>query len=97
VKSDRELSGSAPLRVAGDRGARTTSARRYPCWSPLIRGAAAGSLLICACAIGAGCASAPILATYTQADLEAICDRNGGWWRGRDLIRGFCEYQGPQP
>jgi hypothetical protein len=54
-------------------------------------------LLTGACVIAAGCAGAPIAPTYTQAELKSICDRNGGWWRGNDLVGGFCEYQGPQP
>jgi len=40
----------------------------------------------------AGCAGLPQGPTYTQAELRAICERRGGWWRG-DLIPGFCEYQ----
>jgi hypothetical protein len=31
-------------------------------------------------------------ATYTEAELKAICERRGGWWRG-NLIPGYCEYQ----
>ena len=30
--------------------------------------------------------------TYTEAELKAICERRGGWWRG-NLIPGYCEYQ----
>jgi len=47
--------------------------------------AAAGGLV-------AGCASMPQGPTYTEAELKAICERRGGWWRG-NLIPGYCEYQ----
>ena len=30
--------------------------------------------------------------TYTDAELQAQCERRGGWWRG-SLIPGYCEYQ----
>ena len=43
-------------------------------------------------AVLGGCAGLPQGPTYTQAELRAICERRGGWWRG-DLIPGFCEYQ----
>ena len=52
-----------------------------------------GALL--AAAAGAaltGCASMPQGPTYTEAELKAICERRGGWWRG-NLIPGYCEYQ----
>jgi hypothetical protein len=39
-----------------------------------------------------GCSTVPIPPTYTDAELQAICERRGGWWRG-NLISGFCEYQ----
>jgi hypothetical protein len=44
-----------------------------------------------------GCAGTPIPPTYTQAQLQATCERTGGWWRPNDLMGGYCEYQGPQP
>jgi hypothetical protein len=47
--------------------------------------AAAGGLL-------AGCASLPPGPTYTDAELQAMCERRGGWWRG-NLIPGYCEFQ----
>jgi len=47
--------------------------------------AAAGGLLT-------ACSSMPIGPTYTEDELWVICERHGGWWRGR-LIPGFCEYQ----
>ena len=40
----------------------------------------------------AGCAGLPQGPTYTDAELRAICERQGGWWRG-ELIAGFCEYE----
>jgi len=39
-----------------------------------------------------GCAGWPHEPTYTDAELQAICERRGGWWRG-ELIPGYCEYQ----
>jgi hypothetical protein len=44
------------------------------------------------CALLAGCAGLPQGPTYTDAELKAICERQGGWWRG-ELIKGYCEYQ----
>jgi hypothetical protein len=38
------------------------------------------------------CSTMPQGPTYTDAELRAICERRGGWWRG-DLIAGFCEFQ----
>jgi len=40
----------------------------------LLAAAAGGSL--------GGCASMPQGPTYTEAELKAICERRGGWWRG---------------
>jgi hypothetical protein len=52
-----------------------------------------GALLVAAvCGLLAGCAGLPHGPTYTDAELRAICERQGGWWRG-ELIAGFCEYQ----
>lgn len=52
-----------------------------------------GMLLVAAvCGVFAGCAGLPQGPTYTDAELAAICRRNGGWWRG-DLIAGYCEFQ----
>ena len=54
----------------------------------------AGAILLAAsCGLLAGCSATAYPPTYTQAELKAICERRGGWWRG-DLIPGFCEYQG---
>jgi hypothetical protein len=39
-----------------------------------------------------GCAGLPAGPTYTDQELRAICERQGGWWRGT-LIPGYCEYQ----
>lgn len=44
------------------------------------------------CGLLAGCAGLPQGPTYTDAELQAICERQGGWWRGK-LIAGYCEYQ----
>ena len=38
------------------------------------------------------CAGLPQGPTYTDAELRAICERRGGWWRG-EVIAGYCEYQ----
>jgi hypothetical protein len=51
--------------------------------------------VLLALAVGAlltGCAGLPQGPTYTDAELRAICERQGGWWRGA-LIPGYCEYQ----
>jgi hypothetical protein len=51
-----------------------------------------GALLAAACGLLGGCAGLPQGPTYTDAELKAICERRGGWWRG-ELIAGYCEYQ----
>ena len=79
------------------RAARRHLRRVDPVMRRLIGRALAAILL--AAALDSGC-SAPTVAhapTYTQVELAAICERNGGWWRGDDLMGGFCEYEGPQP
>ncbi|HEX9747101.1 MAG TPA: hypothetical protein VGB86_01730 [Methylomirabilota bacterium] len=48
-------------------------------------GAGAGGLLT-------ACGSMPHGPTYTDAELQAACERRGGWWRG-NLIPGYCESQ----
>jgi hypothetical protein len=53
----------------------------------------AGALLGAgACALLVACGSMPIGPTYTDLELQAKCEREGGWWRGY-LIQGFCEPQ----
>ena len=47
---------------------------------------------VAACLFLASCSGVVYPPTYTQAELKAICERRGGWWRG-DLIPGYCEYQ----
>lgn len=44
----------------------------------------------------AGCGTAPSPPIYSQADLKAMCERQGGWWRA-DLLStgGLCEIQAP--
>jgi hypothetical protein len=49
-------------------------------------------LLLAVAGLIAACATGPHAPTYTDAELKAICERRGGWWRG-ELIAGFCEYQ----
>jgi hypothetical protein len=44
------------------------------------------------CGLFAACSTVPYPPTYTQAELRAICERRGGWWRG-NLIPDYCEYQ----
>jgi hypothetical protein len=44
------------------------------------------------CGLFTACSSMPQGPTYTDAELRAMCERRGGWWRG-DLIAGFCEFQ----
>jgi len=52
-----------------------------------------GALLALAvCALLTGCAGLPQGPTYTEPELKAICERQGGWWRG-NLIKDYCEYQ----
>jgi len=45
-----------------------------------------------ACGLFTACSSLPQGPTYTDAELQAMCERRGGWWRG-NLIAGFCEFQ----
>ncbi len=42
-----------------------------------------------------GCAGARIEPPYSEQELRAICERQGGWWRGPDVRGGFCEYESP--
>lgn len=60
------------------------------------RAVAIGGLLVGVLALGSGCGSAgaPIAPTYTQDELRAICQRQGGWWHSDDLMGGYCEYRG---
>ena len=44
------------------------------------------------CGVLTACSMVPHPPTYTDAELQAMCERRGGWWRG-NLIPGFCEYQ----
>jgi len=41
-----------------------------------------------------GCASAPIPPTYTEVELQAICERQGSVWHPDDLMGGVCEAPG---
>ncbi len=43
----------------------------------------------------AGCRGVPHAGPYTQDELKAICERQGGWWHPDDLLGGLCEYQAP--
>jgi hypothetical protein len=52
----------------------------------LLLASAAGLLL-------GACSSVAYPPTYSQAELRAMCERRGGWWRG-DLIANYCEFQG---
>ena len=47
-------------------------------------------------AVVPGCATTQNPPTYTQADLKAACERQGGWWRPNLLLDkgGLCENQG---
>ena len=52
-----------------------------------------GALLLAAtCGMFTACSNMPQGPTYTDAELKAICERRGGWWRG-ELIAGYCEFQ----
>jgi hypothetical protein len=44
------------------------------------------------CGVLTACSTVPHSPTYTPAELRAMCERRGGWWRG-DLIPDYCEYQ----
>ena len=49
-----------------------------------LRGALCGIAL-------AGCSTAPIPPTYSQAELKARCEGWGGRWHNGDPMRSFCE------
>jgi hypothetical protein len=51
--------------------------------------------LVNAVVVLTGCGTVPIPPTYTQAELQAICERQGGWWHEDRLMGGYCEYQAP--
>ena len=61
------------------------TAGRSPGWRALTLALLAAGLL-------SACSATAIPPTYTDAELQAICERQGGWWRG-NLIPGYCEYQ----
>jgi hypothetical protein len=46
------------------------------------------------CLIGCA-ATVPVAPTYTQADLQAACDKHRGWWRPDGLRGGYCDFRGP--
>jgi hypothetical protein len=52
----------------------------------------AASLGAAVCGLFTACSTMPSGPTYTDAELQATCERQGGWWRG-SLIAGYCEYQ----
>jgi hypothetical protein len=57
------------------------------------RGLVVGVLLVAGAAVLlGGCSGVVYPPTYTEAELKAMCERRGGWWRGQ-LIPGYCEYQ----
>ena len=58
----------------------------------LVRGILIGALLAAAGGLLVACGSEPHGPTYTDAELQAKCEREGGWWRGY-LIQGYCEHQ----
>ena len=49
-----------------------------------------------ACGALTACSAVPHAPTYTDAELQAKCERDGGWWRG-NLIREYCEQESPFP
>ena len=59
---------------------------RIPGWVRSLCLAAGGAACLLGCATGA-----PVPPTYTQDELKAICERNGGSWYRDDLMGGFCE------
>jgi hypothetical protein len=50
-------------------------------------------LAAAALAVLPACASVAPGPTYTEAELQVKCQREGGWWRG-NLIPGYCEPPG---
>ena len=44
------------------------------------------------CGAFSACSTVPIEPPSTDAELQAQCERRGGWWRG-SLIPGYCEFQ----
>jgi hypothetical protein len=56
-----------------------------------------GAVALILGAVVTGCAAAnpPSPPSYTQAELKAACERQGGWWRANLLLDngGLCENQ----
>jgi len=50
------------------------------------------SVGLSASAVLAACATSPIPATYSQAELKAACERHGFWWHPDELMGGYCEH-----
>ena len=86
----RAMARMAPL-TSGMSGAASPMARGRRARAPL---KLVGAALLCVGVAGVlgGCAGWPQAPTYTDAELKAMCERRGGWWRG-DLIAGYCEFQ----
>jgi len=51
------------------------------------------SLVAAALTILVGCSTAPMPPAFTQDELKAICERQGGWWHPDHLTGGICEYE----
>jgi hypothetical protein len=49
------------------------------------------TLVVVAMSLLVACSSGPIPPTYSQDELKAICEREGGWWRPDSLVGGYCE------
>ena len=48
----------------------------------------------CTAACLVACAGiTPIPPTYSQAELQGLCERHGGCWRPDDLVGGYCEFK----
>jgi hypothetical protein len=50
------------------------------------------TLIAVALTVLAGCSGVPPRPTYTQDDLMAMCQHQGGWWHPNGLVGGHCEY-----
>jgi hypothetical protein len=46
-------------------------------------------------ALLSGCGAALILPPYDESELQARCERQGGWWHAHERQRSFGEYQAP--
>jgi hypothetical protein len=52
-------------------------------------------ILVALIALLPGCGAARILPPYDESELQARCERQGGWWHAHERHWSLCEFQAP--